>query len=110
MENAGWAIHPATAALFTRAGLAAWSMLLVGGAAFGLALWVLTAAGARRFQDMGLPGWLSIGVTGLVFLGDLAPKGSTLDTAADLLGSAAQLLLVLWPGTRGENRYGTPPA
>jgi uncharacterized membrane protein YhaH (DUF805 family) len=80
-------------------------------------------AAARRFHDLGQPGWRAIGVLALTILGSggLAEVlGSLsfveLQAAADQIrptALAVSLLvltvLVLWPGADGTNRFGPDP-
>ncbi|MEO0993558.1 MAG: DUF805 domain-containing protein, partial [Pseudomonadota bacterium] len=69
----------------------------------------------RRFQDVGLPGWMSFSadVLGLLvlvglLLGVTRPMMSDL-VLAFLLSLGFVLLVCVWPSRAGKNRYGEEP-
>ena len=56
-----------------------------------VAIWIGLAAGVRRSHDLGFSGWL--------LLLSLVP----------LVGSLLAIVLLVWPGEKRENKYGSQP-
>ena len=72
----------------------------LAGVVFGLPLlvawivligWISLAAGVRRWHDLGFSGWM--------LLLSLVP----------LLGALLGIVLLVWPGEKGDNKYGPQP-
>ena len=77
-----WIAGDTIAAVFGWIPLVAWLVL---------AIWATLAAGIRRCHDLGFTGWL--------LLLSLVP----------LVGSLLGIVLLVWPGEKGENKYGPQP-
>ena len=60
----------------------------------------------RRLHDLDRSGWHIVRIGGLAALQALLPQGDPLQIGIAILGTAIQLTLVFWPGTRGSNRFG----
>ena len=58
---------------------------------FVLSIWITLAAGIRRCHDLGLSGWL--------LLLSIVP----------LVGAVLAIALLVWPGEKGDNKYGPQP-
>ena len=56
-----------------------------------LGIWISLAAVVKRWHDLGFSGWMQL----------LA--------IVPLVGFIVQIVLLVWPGEKGENKYGPQP-
>jgi uncharacterized membrane protein YhaH (DUF805 family) len=87
--------------------------LLVGGALYVATVFLSANLAAKRLHDLGLPGWHYLWVFALGFFAEGWLKNERLQIvalAAYALVLAFSIFLSAWPGNKGSNRYGEPPA
>jgi uncharacterized membrane protein YhaH (DUF805 family) len=73
------------------------------------------AVTVRRLHDIGITGWWVLGLCVLCFLQDISvmyifggDMGFFVIGAASILHYLAIAALLIWPGTKGPNKYGEP--
>lgn len=73
-----------------------------------LALWVGIAITVKRFHDVGLSGFNTVGLVWTTLRGDPLATDAPLTMAIATLGIITQLWLCIEPGSRSANRFGNP--
>jgi hypothetical protein len=73
-----------------------------------LAVWVGIAITVKRFHDVGLSGFNTVGLVWATLRGDPLATDAPLTMAIAAFGIIVQLWLCIEPGSRSANRFGNP--